>query len=179
MATESKLQAQRRNYHYMADAMRKLEWDLHSTILREMRIPAEWHEIAKAKGTAKKRRVTLRLDEDVVKFFVSMGKDWHPRVNRLMSVWVHARLAGLIDGPETMSYFREAKHHPLVEGETRPVWGQEHLEGEALGLPERLAWSGDGEGEGVPMGEDLGDDSKVRQWREAAMTLARKAAREG
>lgn len=176
---ESKAQAQRRNYHYVADAMRKLEWDLHSTILREMRIPPAWHEIAQKKGDRPKRRVTIRIDEDVVKFFESMGTNWHPRINWVLSAWMHGRLAGLIDGPETMSYFREAKHHPLVEGATRPVWGQEHLDGEALGLPERLAWSGDGEGEGVPMGEDLGEDSKVRQWREAAMTLARKAAREG
>lgn len=29
----------RKNFHYMADAMRKLEWDLHGTILGQMRIP--------------------------------------------------------------------------------------------------------------------------------------------
>jgi len=35
---------ERMNYHYMADAMRRLEWDLHQTILSARRVPPEWHE---------------------------------------------------------------------------------------------------------------------------------------
>lgn len=100
--TSKAIQTQRANYHYMADAMRMLEWDLHQTVLRDMRIPDDWHRIAREKPCRAKTRVTLRLDEDLVKFFRSMGPDWQVRVNRLMSVWMHARLAGLIEGAETM-----------------------------------------------------------------------------
>ncbi|MGP9803535.1 BrnA antitoxin family protein [Paracoccus sp. NSM] len=96
--------ARRANYHYMADAMRMLEWDLHSTILSRMRIPEEWHRIAQERGRVAKTRVTLRLDADVVAFFRSMGPDWQARVNRIVSAWMHARLAGLIEGAETMDY---------------------------------------------------------------------------
>ena len=64
------------DYHYLADAMRMLEWNLHSTVMARMRIPDDWHCIAQEKGTAPKTRVTLRLDADVVAFFRSMGPDW-------------------------------------------------------------------------------------------------------
>lgn len=38
--TVTKAEGTRRaNYHYMADAMRMLEWDLHSTVMARMRIP--------------------------------------------------------------------------------------------------------------------------------------------
>lgn len=112
----------RANYHYMADAMRMLEWDLHSTILDRMRIPEEWHEIARQKPTPKKTRVTLRLDSDLVAFFRSMGPDWQVRVNRLMSVWMHARLAGVIRGGETMDYLAR-REDAGVDGR-RPEFGE-------------------------------------------------------
>ena len=114
-------EVRRVNYHYMADAMRQLEWDLHSTILDRMRIPTEWHEIARAKPSKKKTRATLRLDEDLVTFFRSMGPDWQVRVNRLMSVWMHARLAGLIQGGETMDYLAR-REQEAMDGR-RPEFG--------------------------------------------------------
>ncbi|MBC9246372.1 BrnA antitoxin family protein [Paracoccus sp. 11-3] len=118
----SKADATRRmNYHYMADAMRMLEWDLHQTVMTQMRIPDEWHEIAQDKGAAKKTRVTIRLDDEIVRFFRSMGPDWQPRVNRVLSVWVHARLAGLIRGAETMDYLKRREDQGF-EGQ-RPEFG--------------------------------------------------------
>lgn len=131
-------QARRANYHYMADAMRMLEWDLHSTILDRMRIPDEWHEIARQKPGRTKTRVTLRLDEDVVKFFRSMGPDWQVRVNRLMSVWMHARLAGLIRGGETMDYLAR-REDQLLDGK-RPEFGDlQHDRDDLFGVPEAPA----------------------------------------
>lgn len=123
-------EARRVNYHYMADAMRQLEWDLHSTILDRMRIPGEWHEIARAKPSRRKTRVTLRLDEDLVVFFRSMGPDWQVRVNRLMSVWMHARLAGLIQGGETMDYLARREREAL-DG-ARPEFGDMQHDVDAL-----------------------------------------------
>ena len=47
-AVASKAQeARRANFHYMADAMRRLEWDLHQAILTGGRIPEDWHAIAR------------------------------------------------------------------------------------------------------------------------------------
>lgn len=60
---------QRANYHYMADALRRLEHDLHNTIEATNRIPLEWHEIAQTRTPKRKLRMTLLLEEDVVRFF--------------------------------------------------------------------------------------------------------------
>ena len=92
-------EVRRANYHYMADAMRMLEWDLHSTVLSRMRIPEEWHEIARERGRCEKTRVTLRLDADVVKFFRAMGPDWQARRSTLMGGEQDRPLDGEILGP--------------------------------------------------------------------------------
>lgn len=145
----SRAEEQRRvNYHYMADAMRMLEWDLHQRLMEEMRIPREWHEIAREKGQSKKTRVTIRLDEEIVKFFRSTGVDWQPRLNRVLSVWMHARLAGMIRGGETMDYMQRR----VDEGHDgrRPRWGDlQRMEEEIFGVdPE------DPRKDGVPLGEE-------------------------
>ena len=126
----------RADYHYLADAIRVLEWDLHSTVMARMRIPDDWHRIAQEKGTAPKTRVTLRLDADVVAFFRSMGPDWQVRVNRLMAAWMHARLAGLIEGAETMDYLKRREAEGL-DG-PRPEFGD-------LQRAEDAAWAELGE----------------------------------
>lgn len=56
---QSAVQKQRMNYHYMADAMRRLEWDLHQKILREGRIPEAWHAIAAERDEPERIRITL------------------------------------------------------------------------------------------------------------------------
>ena len=148
-------QARRVNYHYMADAMRMLEWDLHQTVLRQMRIPDDWHRIARDKGASAKTRVTLRLDADVVRFFRSMGPDWQARVNRIISVWMHARLAGLIDGPETMDYLKRQDEDEAEAFNTRRPHWDDDPSWVANALLERVhgkARMAEMQGEGVPVG---------------------------
>jgi uncharacterized protein (DUF4415 family) len=111
---------QRENYHYMADAMRRLEWDLHHHIEATARIPVEWHEIAQERHPKKKVRVTLCLEEDVLRFFKSMGTGHGPRINEVLRTWMHARLAGVIRGADSDPWFRRAEE--LHDG-PRPMWG--------------------------------------------------------
>lgn len=106
------------HYHYMADAMRRLEWDLHHRIEVTGRIPVEWHEIAREEPRVGTERVSLRLDRDVVKFFRSMGLGYGPRINRVLRSYMHARLAGVIRGAETAPEFR------VGVAEERPLWGE-------------------------------------------------------
>ncbi|MDO5612785.1 MAG: BrnA antitoxin family protein [Paracoccus sp. (in: a-proteobacteria)] len=169
MAISKAEAARRQNYHYMADAMRMLEWDLHNTLLTQMRIPAEWHEIARDKGPGKTRRVTIRLDEDIVRFFQSMGANWQPRMNRVLSVWMHARLAGLIGGAETMDYLRRTEDDPMNFDGPRPWWADEPREMVAAGLSEDMAWSGSGKG--VPLGEESSEMARFKA--EGRVRLAR------
>ncbi len=112
------MQTQRKHHYYMGDAMRRLEWDLHNHLFEARRIPKDWHEIATRRDSAK-TRVTLRLDQDVVKWFRSMAPGYQPRINDVLRVFMHAKLAGLIHGEETIEPFREHED----SGAKRPYWG--------------------------------------------------------
>lgn len=90
----------------MMDVMRRLEWDLHNTVELTGRIPEEWHQIATATPRAAKVKVNLRLEGDVVKFFKSMGEGHGSRINDVLRSYMHARLAGVIRGAETVAHFR-------------------------------------------------------------------------
>jgi uncharacterized protein (DUF4415 family) len=98
---------QRAQMTYMMDVMRRLEWDLHNTIEMTGRIPEAWHEIATATPRAAKTKVTLALETDVLKFFRSMGEGYGPRINDVLRSYMHARLAGVIRGAETLPHYRE------------------------------------------------------------------------
>ncbi|MEW9919603.1 BrnA antitoxin family protein [Marimonas sp. MJW-29] len=89
---------QREHFNYFYDLMKQIEWDLHQEVLDAKRIPAAWHEIANAKGQAKKVRLTIRIDADVVRFFRRFGRGYQSRMNDVLAAWMHGRLAGLIDG---------------------------------------------------------------------------------
>ena len=121
--------ARTRHYFYMADAMRRLEWDLHNTIAATDRIPTEWHDIARRVGDQPTERVCLRLDRDVMKFFRSMGTGYGPRINEVLRSFMHARLAGVIEGPETVDFYRIAAENHAGDkptfGEVARVLGQE------------------------------------------------------
>ncbi len=108
------------HYTYMMDVMRRLEWDLHHRIEETGRIPAEWHEIAQTRPTMPKVRVTLALEADVVKFFRSLGPGYGPRINDVLKSYVHARLAGVIRGAETINLYKERE--ALYEG-AKPAFG--------------------------------------------------------
>jgi uncharacterized protein (DUF4415 family) len=117
---------QRREMSYMMEVMRRLEWDLHNTIELTGRIPAEWHEIAEKRPSRETEKVTLRLEGDVLRFFKSMGRGWGPRINDVLASYMHARLAGVIRGAETIAHYRRAREiydeaKPAFEGEEAPL----------------------------------------------------------
>jgi uncharacterized protein (DUF4415 family) len=97
---------QRAQMSCMMDVMRRLEWDLHNSIEMTGRIPEAWHEIATATPRTVTVKVNLRLEADVVKFFKSMGKGFGPRINDVLKSYMHARLAGVIRGAETLAHYR-------------------------------------------------------------------------
>lgn len=147
---------QRPHYHYMADAMRRLEHDLHNAIHMTNKVPRAWHEIARTRSRGKMRRVTIRLEEDVIRFFKSMGENYGPRMNEVLRAWMHGRLSGVIGGAETMDYYKDGRrdhagakpgfgslHAELVEsmGEEAAIdYGEMEAEFDAA---EREAWRGE------------------------------------
>lgn len=105
---------------YMMDVMRRLEWDLHNTIELTGRIPEAWHEIATATPRSARVKVNLSLEADVVKFFKSMGEGYGPRINEVLRSYMHARLAGVIRGAETVAHFR---HRAEAHDGPKPQFG--------------------------------------------------------
>lgn len=142
-------QARRVNYHYMADVMRRLEWDLHQKILTEGRVPDAWHELARERGTGKRVRVTLMIEEDVLRFFRSLGEGYGPRMNRVLAGFMHARLAGVLEGGETMDYLRRRDSEGL--NGPKPGWGDTQKPMDEID-PQMAEWMSDDPG--VPMGEE-------------------------
>lgn len=103
---------QRANFHYMAEAMRRFEWDLHNMIESTGHIPEEWHNIAQTKPRHKKRQVNLSLEEDVVKFFRALGPGYGARINAILSAYMHGRLAGVVRGADTLNHYKtRAEYH--------------------------------------------------------------------
>lgn len=65
-------------------------------------VPVEWHNIwaERDRRADKKKRVTISVDEDVLRFFRAMGAGYGPRMNRVLRAFMHDRLAGRVHGPE-------------------------------------------------------------------------------
>lgn len=97
---------QRSHFTYMMDVMQRLEWDFHNAIRARGRVPPAWHEIARATPRQTKHKVTLDLEQDVLKFFKTMGKGHGARINEVLKSYMHARLAGVVEGAETLSVFQ-------------------------------------------------------------------------
>ena len=130
--------AQRINWGYAVDARRMIEYDLHSVAMKLRCLPAEWDEIWQDddRRDPKRVRATIRLDADVVKFFKAMGPGYQPRINRVLRAFMHYRLAGVIEGPDTTDYV--LRPETLLSSDApRPGWGSvQQMEAE---LEERLA----------------------------------------
>lgn len=138
MTTPEKMtKAQRMHWNYAVDARRMVEYDLHSVAMKLRCLPPEWDEIWKDKDRrdAKLVPVTIRLDADVVKFFKALGPGYQPRINRVLRSFMHYRLAGIVDGPDTTDYVMRPETLTSSHKQ-RPTWGEvQRLESE---LQERM-----------------------------------------
>ena len=105
---------------YMIDVGRRIEWDLHNAIDRGGFIPPDWHEIARATPHRGRVKLTMRVEEDVVRFFRSMGKGHLTRMADVLKTYMHARLAGVVRGPETLNLFRTRERDHAGD---RPAFG--------------------------------------------------------
>jgi uncharacterized protein (DUF4415 family) len=91
-------------YHALAETLRGLEEDLRWGLEDSLRIPRAWTEIANGPAIPKKTKLTLRLDEDIVAFFRTMGMGHLSRMNAVLRAFMLARLAGVVTGPEAVHY---------------------------------------------------------------------------
>ena len=92
------------HYHNLATTLRDLEADLRWGLDGSARIPAAWSEIALTPVEPFKRKLTLRVDEDVARFFKAMGRGYLTQMNRVLRAYMEARLAGVVKGAEAAVY---------------------------------------------------------------------------
>ena len=92
------------SYHRMAEGLRNLERALHGARRGEGAVPEDWHAIAQGVGAGRKVKLTLWVEADVLRFFRSMGKGHTTRMAEVLSTFMHARLAGVVKGPEGVDY---------------------------------------------------------------------------
>jgi hypothetical protein len=117
---------QKLEYALLGDAMRQLEWDLRHPVFMAGRIPTEWRRIHRTpSGT--KTRVTLRVDEEVVKFFRSLGRGYQAKMNLVLKGFVHARLSDFLDAPEWLDLLAEGEELDRL-GVARPRLGDTEAE---------------------------------------------------
>lgn len=102
-------------YHDLACTMRDLEADLRWGLNDSQRLPRAWFEMLKEPALPRKVKLTLRLDEDVVAFFRTMGAFHLTKMNRVLRSFMLARLAGVATGPEMVGY------RPTAEEEERSL----------------------------------------------------------
>jgi uncharacterized protein (DUF4415 family) len=96
----TRLELARTHYNHMATNLRGLEFDLRWGMEGTDRIPAAWADIAMEPYSPFKERLTLRIDEDVLRFFRALGQGYLTHMNRVLRTYMLARLAGVVQGAE-------------------------------------------------------------------------------
>ena len=96
--------AARAGYHHLGNTLRDLEADLRHGLTSGRFVPADWAAIAQGPVEPAKVKVTLRLDQDVERFFRAFGRGHLTRMNAVLRAFMLARLAGVVPGPEDVTY---------------------------------------------------------------------------
>lgn len=120
--------SEKKHSSLMADAMRRLEFDILSTVVKGKGLPEEWQPIAtNAEVTGPRDKITMRLDRDVLKFFRAMGPGYQIQIARVLRAWMHGRLAKVIEGPDTTDLVLRPE---VIDDKLKrmPDWGDKGLE---------------------------------------------------
>ena len=96
--------AERAAYHHLGDTLKSLEAALNEGLQGGGFIPEDWRAVTQAAPEPPRARLSLRLDEDVLKFFRLMGVNYQGRINQVLRAFMLARLARVLPGPEDVVY---------------------------------------------------------------------------
>lgn len=132
-------------FHQLGQVLRDLEADLRWGLDGSARIPADWHRIAQEREQPLKDKVTLRVDQDVLRFFRAMGQGHLARMNAVLRAFMLARLAEVVkDYPEYEPTPKEVERRirddlvALIEGQERAKKEAEARLAEAAKFAPRL-----------------------------------------
>ncbi len=112
----------------MADALRKLEFDVLSAVIDANGLPEDWQQIVSdPEDTMVRDKITMRLDRDIVRFFKAMGPGYQIKMARVLRAWVHGRLAKVVAGPDTTDIVLRADA-VADQVAALPYWGEDGVQ---------------------------------------------------
>ena len=115
---------QRAEYRFFFDAVSQFEWDLRHRLWGLGAVPREWLDLVETDRSPTKTRVTLRLDEDVVKFLRHQwGQGWQTRANTILRAFFKLRLSQAARGATGLDLLLEAAED-AADGRRRPRLGE-------------------------------------------------------
>lgn len=113
-----------KHWGFGVDALKMIEHDLMGYLHEYRALPSDWDKIweEQDKRDPKRVKITISLDDDLVRFFKGMGPGYQPRMNRVLRAFMHFRLAKLIEGPDTMDYILRPQE-VMDKARRKPEWG--------------------------------------------------------
>ena len=126
------------HWGFGVDAIKMMDYELMGYLHEFTALPKDWDDIwqDRDRRDAKRTKITIDLDADVVRFFKGLGPGYQVRINRVLRAFMHFRLAKLIEGPDTMDYVLRPDE-VLEKARRKPEWGdtdrmvEEAIEGSA------------------------------------------------
>ena len=88
--------AQAEAMHHVAEALQRLEFDLHYSVGYMRHIPAEWGRIHRHTNPPKSR-ITIRIDNDILRYFKVQGPGYQRRINDVLRAFVCSRAARFVE----------------------------------------------------------------------------------
>ncbi len=80
----------------MIDDLKTLQDDLRTNWI-DRSLPNGWNGFEQsATSTCKKERITIRLDEDMVKWFRAQGPGYQVRINQILRIYWNGIVSGLV-----------------------------------------------------------------------------------
>jgi len=123
-------------FHQLGQVLRELESDLRWKLDGSVRIPQAWHDIAQARTQPKRSKVSLRVDNDVLAFFQTMGPGHTTRMNAVLRTFMLARLAEVVKDSADYQATPQGVEHRVRDEIWAVIRGQERAKEAA---EERLA----------------------------------------
>ncbi len=109
-----------------ADALKQLEFDSLDVVRLKERVPYQCHAIHDDPDVFSQKLVktTFRVSSDVLKYFKVMGPGHGARMNRVLTAYVHGRLAQIVEGPDITDFVLRPEQVAREIGRNRPEWGE-------------------------------------------------------
>lgn len=98
MTDRKRTKTEERSLALMLDSLQ--EQEIGMLLLRKTRslVPSGWNTMdSRAPITPKKVKVTLSLDADVVEWFRNLGRGYQPRMNAILSAYMHGVISKEIE----------------------------------------------------------------------------------